>query len=90
MNDFQPGDQINIVFADVPGQSARATVSRLLSDEEEGLSREAEDYCFLWLEISLEHQGTLGQLQTIVLGADWKYYMDGREVEICKCLESAP
>lgn len=89
MNDLQPGDQINIVFADAAGESARATVSRLLSDDQEGLSREAEDYCLLWLEISIQHQDTLEESQTIVLGADWKYYMDGREVEICKCSEPA-
>jgi hypothetical protein len=40
------------------------------------------------MEISPEHQGTLAQTQTILLGADWKYYMDGREVEIRKCSES--
>ena len=87
MNDLQPGDQIDIMFADAPGQSARATVSRILSDQQEGLSPEAEDYISCWLEISPEHQGTLGQTQTIVLRADWKYYMDGREVEIRKCSE---
>jgi hypothetical protein len=89
MNDLQPGDQIDIVFADAPGQSARATVSRLLSDQQEGLSPEAEDYFFFWLEISPEPQGTFAQTQTIALGADWKYYMDGREVEIRKCSEGA-
>jgi hypothetical protein len=89
MNDLQLGDQIDIVFADTPGHSARATVTRFLSDQQEGLSSEAEDYIFCWLEISPEHQGTLGQTQTIVLGADWKYYMDGREVEILKCSEPA-
>ena len=89
MNDLQPGDQIDIVFADAPGQSARATVSRFRSDQREGLSPEAEDYVFCWLEISLEHQSTLGQTQTIALGADWKYYMDGREVEIRNCSEPA-
>jgi len=87
--DLQPGDQVDIVFADAPGQSARATVSRFLSDQQEGLSPEAEDYVFCWLEISPEHQGTLAQSQTIVLGADWKYYIDGREVEIRKCSEPA-
>ena len=89
MNDLQPGDQIDIVFADAPGQSARATVSRCLSDQQEGLSPEAEDYIFCWLEISSEHQGTLAKTQTIALRADWKYYMDGREVEIRKCPELA-
>jgi hypothetical protein len=87
MNDLQPGDQIDIMFADAPGQSARATVSRLLSDEQEGLSPEAEDYVFCWLEISPTHQGTSAQTQTIAFCADWKYYMDGREVEIRKCSE---
>ena len=35
MIDLQPGDQIDIVFADAPGHSARATVTRLLSDQQE-------------------------------------------------------
>jgi hypothetical protein len=90
MNDLQPGDRIDIVFADAPGPSRRATISGLFSDEQEGLSPEAEDYCFIWLEISLDDQDLLAQTQTIVFGADWKYYMDGREVTICKCVGSAP
>ena len=89
MNDLQPGDQIEIVFTDAPGQSARATVTRFLSDQQEGFSPEVEDYIFCWVEVSPEHQGTLAQTQTIVLGSDWKYYMDGREVEIRKCSAAA-
>lgn len=89
MKDLQLGDQVEIVFADTPGHSARATVTHFLSDQQEGLSSEAEDYIFCWLEISPEHQGALGRTQTILLGADWKYYMDGREVEIRKCSEPA-
>lgn len=84
MNDLRPGDQVDIVFVDAPGQQARATVTRFLSDRQEGLSTEAEDYVFCWLEISPEHQAALGQTQTIAVCADWKYYMDGREVEIRK------
>ncbi|HEY4359807.1 MAG TPA: hypothetical protein VGN17_02510 [Bryobacteraceae bacterium] len=34
MNDLQPGDRIEIVFVDAPGQSARATVNRVLSDQQ--------------------------------------------------------
>ena len=89
MNDLQLGDQIEIVFADAPGHSVRGRVARLLSDQQEGLSSEAEDYVSCWLEISPEDQGTLAQTQTIALGADWKYYMDGREVEIRKCSKPA-
>jgi hypothetical protein len=89
MNDLQPGDQIDIVFADAPDQSIRATVSRCLSDQQEGLSPESEDYVFCWLEINPEHQGVLAQTQTIVLRADWKYIIDGREVEIRRCSDLA-
>ena len=91
MNDLQLGDQIEIVFADAPGHSVRGRVARLLSDQQEGLSSEAEDYVSCWLEISPEDQGTLSQTQTITLtfGVDWKYYMDGREVKIRKCSKLA-
>ena len=88
MDDLQVGDQIEIVFADSPGQSARATVSRFVSDRQEGLSPEAEDYIFCWLEIHPEHRAVLGPTQTVALRADWKYYMDGREVEIRKHSEA--
>jgi len=89
MNDLKLGDQIEFVFADAPEQSARATVSRFLSDQQEGLSPEAENYIACWLEVSPEHQGTLAQTRTIALGTDWKYYVDGRQVEIRKCSEPA-
>ena len=89
MNNLQPGDQIDIVFADAPGHSERATVTRFLSDQQEGLSPEAKDYVFCWMEIRPERQGTLAQTQTILLRADWKYFMDGREVEIRKCSKPA-
>ena len=84
---MQAGDQIDIVFTDAPGQSERATVSGFLSDQQEGLSPEVEDYVVCWLEIRPEHQGNLAQTQSIALRADRKYYMDGREVEIRKCSE---
>jgi hypothetical protein len=89
MNDLQPGDQIDIVFVDAPGQSARATISRFLSDRQEGLGPEADYYICWWMEITPDDQGTLVQTQTIALGADWKYYLDGREVQIHKCSEPA-
>lgn len=89
MTDLQPGDQIDIVFADAPEHSIRATITRFLSDQEEGLSPEAEDYILGWVEISPEPQGAFGQTRTITFGADWKYHLDGREVKIRKCSEPA-
>lgn len=88
MIDLQAGDLIDIVFPDAPGCSSRATVNRFLSDQQEGLSPESEDYFYYWLEVSPE-QGTLAQTQTIGLRADGKYFMDGHQVEICKCSEPA-
>ena len=75
MNDLHPGDRIDIVFVDALERHARATVSRFLSDQQEGLSPEAETYVFCWMEITPDDQGT--SAQTIALGADWKFYMDG-------------
>ncbi|MEP7353160.1 MAG: hypothetical protein ABI824_08020 [Acidobacteriota bacterium] len=88
MADLEPGDQVEIVFINAPGQPVRATVSRFLSNREEGLSPEANDYIFCWLEINPQHHGHLAPTQTIALRADRKCYMDGREVEIRKCSES--
>ena len=90
MDDLHPGDQIDIVFADAPGRRVRATVSRFVSDQEEGLSPESEDYVFCWLEITPEQQGALAQTRTILLRADRKCFLDGHEVEIRKCSEPLP
>jgi hypothetical protein len=87
MNDFDPGDRIDVAFVDAPEASARATVSRFLSDRQEGLSPEVENYVSCWMEITLDHQETLAHTQTIALCTDWKYYLDGREVKIRKCSE---
>ena len=89
MKNLQQGDQIDIVFVDAPEHSARATITRLLSDQQEGLSPEAEYYILGWVEICPEPQDALGQTRTITLGADWKYHLDGREVTIRKCSEPA-
>lgn len=89
MKDLQPGDQIDIVFADAPEHSTRATITRILSDQQEGLSPEAEGYILCWVEIRPEPQDASGQTRTITLGADWKYHLDGREVKIRKCSEPA-
>ena len=78
------GDQIDIVFTDTPGQPVRGTVSRFLSDQQEGFGPEVEDYAFCWVEIRSQDQDDLPQTHAIELRADRKYFMDGREVEIRK------
>jgi hypothetical protein len=85
MNDLHPGDRIDIMFVDALEQSAKATVRRFLSDQQEGLSPEAENYVSCWMEVTIDHQDNLAHTQTVAFCTDWKYYMDGREVKISKC-----
>ena len=87
MNNLQLGDRIDIAFVDAQDESIRATVSRFLSDQQEGLSPEAENYISCWMEITLDHQERAAHTQTIAFCTDWKYYLDGREVKIRKCSE---
>jgi hypothetical protein len=87
MNELQPGDRIDIAFVDTHDGSIRATVSRFLSDQQEGLSPEAENNTSCWMEITVDHQKEVAHTQTITFCTDWKYYLDGREVKIRKCAE---
>ena len=87
MIDLHPGDRIDIEFGDSLEQSARATVSRFLSDQQEGLSPEAEGYISCWMEVTPDHPERFARTRTIAFCVDWKYYMDGREVKIRKCSE---
>lgn len=89
MNELQPGDRIDIVFVDTLKQPARATVSRFLSDQQEGLSPEAQNYVSCWMEITIDQQENGAHTQTIAFCTDWKCYLDGREVKIRKCSEPA-
>lgn len=89
MNDLHPGDRIDIMFVDALEQSVKATVRRFLSDQQEGLSPEADNYVSRWMEITLHHPDTLAHTQTVAFCTDWKCYMDGREVKISKCSEAA-
>ena len=87
MTELQPGDRIDIDFVDALEQSVTATVSRFLSDQQEGLSPEAENYISCWMEIAIDDQDKLARTRSIAFGTDWKYYLDGREVNIRKCSE---
>lgn len=87
MNELQPGDRIDIAFVNAGDESIRATVSRFLSGQQEGLSPEAENYVSCWIEICVDRQKEAVNTQTITFCTDWKYYLDGREVKIRKCEE---
>ena len=59
MIELQSGDQIEVFYEDDPATTIRATVARLLSDREEGMGVEVEDYCACWIEIDVEEPGDM-------------------------------
>jgi hypothetical protein len=83
MEDLFVGDRISLTFDDPPGDQITATVCRILSDREEGLGPEVEDYVACWLEVSCE--GDIHRtISNVVLLTDGRYSFDGRCVTIRK------
>jgi hypothetical protein len=54
MIELQSGDRIEVFYEDDPATTIRATVARCLSDREEGMGVEVEDYCACWIEIAVD------------------------------------
>jgi hypothetical protein len=88
------GDQIVLTYEDSPEIVIRATVSRLLTDVDEGMGPEVEDYIACWCEIEIEQaeeDATIQHLsradawkRTLALGTDRKCSLDGRPVRLRK------
>ncbi|HEV2576462.1 MAG TPA: hypothetical protein VGU25_04550 [Acidobacteriaceae bacterium] len=81
--DFSAGDRISLTFADAPEKQITATVQRQVSDRQEGLAPEIEQYVDYWLEINCagddaEKTRYVAQLTT------GRYWSDGRYVTIRK------
>ena len=54
MLNLQSGDRIELFYEDTPATTICATVARLLSDREEGMGIEVEDYIACWIEITVD------------------------------------
>ena len=89
MEDLCIGDRISLTFDDTPDDHLTGTVSRILSDREEGLGPEVEDYIACWLEISLEGD-TPRTICNVVLLTTCRYSLDGRLVTIHKIQKIHP
>jgi hypothetical protein len=90
MEDLLVGDRISLTFDDISRDEITATVCRTLSDTEEGLGPESEDYICLWLEISREGE-TRGAIDNVLLMTNGRYSLDGQFVTIRKiCANNAP
>ena len=87
MLDLEPGDRIELFYEDEPAVTIRATVARLLSDREEGMGVEIEDYTACWIEIIVEDPDTDAN-QVVLLGTDCRYRLNGRPVTLLKKREA--
>jgi hypothetical protein len=89
MLNLECGDRIELFYEDTPGEDTSATtiyatVARLLSDREEGMGVEVEDYIACWIEITVDESCDLDAKQVVLLGTDCQYRLNGRRVTVRK------
>ena len=88
MEEFLAGDRVEITFTDDPTRALEATICSALSDRQEGLGPEVEDYVACWLEIAFGSCQDVQEHRMISLGTDFRYSMDGRELSLRKLRQS--
>ena len=81
---LQAGDGLRLHFLDMPEHTEDATVCAILSDQQEGLAPEIEDYIACWLEVSVGSCADDGERLSISLGTDFQYSLNGRHLTIEK------
>ena len=84
MPNLQSGDRIELSYEDAPATTIRATVGRLLSDRDEGMGIEVEDYIAWWIEITVDEPSDMDAQQVVLLGTDFQYHLNGRRVTLHK------
>jgi hypothetical protein len=84
MLDLQFGDRIELSYVDAPATTIRGRVDRLLSDWDEGMGIEVEEYIAWWIEITLDEPSDMDPNQVVLLGTDFQYRLNGRVVTIRK------
>ena len=84
MLNLQSGDRIELSYEDAPATKIRATVGRLLTDRDEGMGSEVEDYAARWIEITVDEPSEMDANQVVLLGTDFQYRLNGRPVTIHK------
>lgn len=84
MVNLRAGDRIDLFYEDAPATTIRATVARLLTDRDEGMGIEVEDYVACWVEITVDEPDAMDAKQVLLLGTDFRYRLNGRCVTLCK------
>jgi len=84
MVNLESGDRIELFFEDAPATTLCGTVGRLLTDSDEGMGVEIEDYTACWIEIVLDEPHESRTDHVILLGTDFQYRLSGRPVNVRK------
>jgi hypothetical protein len=84
MLNVQSGDQIELFYEDAPATTIRATVGRVLTDLDEGMGIEIEDYVAYWMEITVMEPSSTDPKQVVWLGTDFQCRLNGRRVTLRK------
>ena len=82
MLDLESGDRIELFYEDSPLTTIRATVGRLLTDREEAMGIEAEDYIASWIEITVDESNDGEANQVVLFSTDFQYWLNGRRVTL--------
>jgi mannose-6-phosphate isomerase class I len=78
----QVGQHFRWTSASERSSSGTAVLRRVLSDREEGMSPEIEDYAALWFDADGLSGMRERQSFTVVLGTDGNGYIEGQQVAI--------
>ena len=89
MLNLERGDRIELSYEDTPCEETPAAaicarVARLLSDRQEGMGIEVEDYIACWIEIVVDEPCDMDTKQVVLLGTDFQYRLNGRRVTVRK------
>jgi len=84
MLDLESGDRIELSYEDAPATTIRATVGRMLTDRQEGMGLDVEEYFVCWIEITVDESSDVDGKQVVLLGTDFQYRLNGRLVTIRK------
>lgn len=87
MLDLESGDRIELIYQDSPETTIRATVGRLVTDWDEGMGLEVEDYVAYFVEITVDGPSERDSKQVVLFGTDFQFRLNGRRVTLRKSQE---
>ena len=80
MLNLQPGDRVEFCYEDESTTTICARIDRLLTDQDEGMGIEVEEYIVHWVEITVDEPNDMDPKQVLMLGTDLQYRLNGRPV----------